>query len=58
MASLLKKLDKQERRLAKENEILAREALTCGYDPSLLKPPPAKRRKTTTTKKTTPKNDP
>jgi hypothetical protein len=45
MVSLLKKLEKEEHDLRLQNEILAREALLCGFDPSMLGPPAPKRRK-------------
>ena len=41
-AAYLKQLHDQERRLALENQILAREALSCGFDPTVLEPPPPK----------------
>lgn len=50
MLRLLKSLDKEEQQLRKQNEILAREALLCGFDPGILGPPAPKRRKSTTKK--------
>jgi hypothetical protein len=45
MIRLLKNLEAQERSLYAQNEILAREALMCGFEPHLLEPPAPKRRK-------------
>jgi hypothetical protein len=46
MLKLLKNLEKEEHSLRMQNEILAREALLCGFEPHLLEPPVPKRRKT------------
>ncbi|GKY93172.1 hypothetical protein MPSEU_000285200 [Mayamaea pseudoterrestris] len=45
MMRLLKNLEKEEKLLQTQNEILAREALLCGFEPHLLEPPAPKRRK-------------
>lgn len=45
MLQLLQNLQQEERTLDKQNEILAREALLCGMDTSVLEPPTAKKRK-------------
>ena len=47
MVRLLKNLEKEESDLQCELEILAREALLCGFAPKLVEPPAPKRRKTT-----------
>jgi hypothetical protein len=44
MVRLLKKLEAEEMELTMQNEILAREALLCGFDPGVLEPPAPKRR--------------
>lgn len=46
MVRLLRQLEQQERLLRAQNEILAREALLCGFEPHLLEPPAPKRKKT------------
>ena len=46
MLKLLKKLDTQERDLRLQNEILAREALSNGFQVGLLEPPAPKKRYT------------
>lgn len=46
MVKLLKNLEKEEHDLQCQLEILAREALLCGFDPEVLEPPAPKRRKT------------
>jgi hypothetical protein len=46
MVRLLKKLEAEEIELTLQNEILAREALLCGFDPGVLEPPAPKRRGT------------
>lgn len=51
MLKLLHNLEKEERELATQNTILAREALNCGFDTSILEPVSQKRRKVTNTKK-------
>lgn len=45
MIRFMKQLEKEEQQLRAQNEILAREALLCGFDPGLLEPPAPKRRK-------------
>jgi hypothetical protein len=45
MIRLIKSLEKEELSLEAQNEILAREALLCGFEPHLLEPPAPKRRK-------------
>jgi hypothetical protein len=45
MLRLLKTLEKEEQGISAQNEILAREALLCGFEPHLLEPPAPKRRK-------------
>ena len=40
----LKALEAKEQELRVQNEILAREVLSCGYDPGILEPPAPKRR--------------
>ena len=40
----LQALEGKERELRVQNDILAREALSCGYDPGVLEPPAPKRR--------------
>ena len=54
MINLLKDLENEERDLAHQNEILAREALLCGLDVRVLEPPAPKRRKTAVKKNETP----
>lgn len=44
MLQYLGHLEKTEKKLAKENEILAREALTLGFDNSVLRTPPKRLR--------------
>lgn len=46
MVRLLKGLEAEEIELQMQNEILAREALLCGFDPGVLEPPAPKRRGT------------
>lgn len=46
MMALLKNLQSEERDLNCQLEILAREALLCGFQPELIEPPIPKRRKT------------
>jgi len=46
MIKLLKKLEKEENDLRRQNEILAREALVNGFELGLLETPAPKRRKT------------
>jgi hypothetical protein len=48
MVRLLKMLEKEENELRIQNEILAREALMNGYDPTILEPAAPKRRRTKT----------
>jgi hypothetical protein len=48
MVRLLKKLEAEEVEIRMQNEILAREALLCGFDPGVLEPPAPKRRGTMT----------
>jgi hypothetical protein len=45
MVSLLKRLQREERDLNCQLEILAREALLCGFQPDLVEPPIPKRRR-------------
>ena len=54
MIKLLKNLDKQVQDLAHQNEILARQALLCGFDVKVLEPPAPKRRKASGKKGNTP----
>mmetsp|Transcript_12583 Transcript_12583/g.17856 ORF Transcript_12583/g.17856 Transcript_12583/m.17856 type:complete len:87 (+) Transcript_12583:112-372(+) len=51
MVTILKKLDREQLNLKRQNQILARECLSCGYQPNLLEPPPPKRRRPAATKK-------
>lgn len=46
MVKLLKTLEKEEHALQCELEILAREALLCGFDPAVVEPASSKRRRT------------
>lgn len=46
MVRLLSSLQKQEVELTVKNEILAREAVLCGFSSGCLEPPAPKRRKT------------
>ena len=46
MVKLLQKLDTEESELRLQNEILAREALSNGFDVGLLEPPAPKKRYT------------
>jgi len=50
MVRLLKRLEKEEEELHAQNEILAREAMLCGFDPVRLEPPAPKRRKSSVAK--------
>lgn len=45
MVALLKQLEKDEKELKIQNEILAREALLNGYSPDLLEPPLTKQKR-------------
>jgi|UPI000581B5CC hypothetical protein len=44
MMRLLSKLEQERYGLELQNEILAREALMCGFDPEVIEPPMPKRR--------------
>ena len=48
MVRLLKSLEKEEHDLQCQLEILAREAMLCGFAPQIVEPPAPKRRRTTT----------
>lgn len=45
MVAQLKQLERQEDDLDRQNEILARELLICGFDTTVLEPAAPKRRK-------------
>ena len=45
MLSLIRQLERQELELLQQANILAREALLCGYQPHLLETPAPKRRR-------------
>ena len=45
MMKLLAKLEQEELDLRAQNEILARNALLCGFAPGMLEPPAPKRRR-------------
>ncbi len=51
MVKLLKNLEKEEHDLQCQLEVLAREAILCGFDPSLVEPALGKRRRTVSTTK-------
>ena len=51
MVKALKELEEEELDLQCQNRILAREALLCGFDPSVLEPPAPKRRRPPAKKK-------
>jgi len=48
MIKMLKRLESEEEVIKAQNEVLAREALLCGFDPIRLEPPAPKRRKSAT----------
>lgn len=51
MIKFLKALEEEELETQIQNRILAREALVCGYEPSIIEPPPPKRRRAPAKKK-------
>lgn len=57
MVKLLKNFSNEEQDLQCQLEILAREALLCGFDPTVVEPPAPKRRRTNTTAKATKKEE-
>jgi hypothetical protein len=52
MVKLLNNLEKEENDLQCQLEVLAREVILCGFDPSVVEPASAKRRRTTVVTKT------
>mmetsp|Transcript_118926 Transcript_118926/g.333081 ORF Transcript_118926/g.333081 Transcript_118926/m.333081 type:complete len:100 (-) Transcript_118926:191-490(-) len=52
MVKLLKNLEKEEHDLQCQLEVLGREAILCGFDPTVVEPASAKRRRTTVVTKT------
>jgi hypothetical protein len=58
MVRLLKNLEKEEHGLQCQLEILAREALLCGFAPDVVEPQAPKRRRTNSTAAPAKKEDP
>lgn len=46
MVRYIKKLHREEKDLRQRNEMIAREALLCGFQPDALEPQPPKQRRT------------
>ena len=53
MIQLLKNLENEEHDVQCQLEILAREAMLCGFNPHVIEPPAPKRRKTAAANTTT-----